>query len=71
MILEQFKKLSPSQQLEYYSAIKKEKDALQETLYKLAAKVYENTNTTNETSEEEVKESPKDDSVKDAEFEEK
>ena len=52
-------------------AIKKEKDALQETLYKLAAKVYENTNTTNETSEEEVKESPKDDSVKDAEFEEK
>ena len=26
MILEQFKKLSPSQQLEYYSAIKKEKD---------------------------------------------
>ncbi len=52
-------------------AIKKEKDALQETLYKLAAKVYENTNTTNETSEEEVKESPKDDQVKDAEFEEK
>lgn len=52
-------------------AIKKEKDTLQETLYKLAAKVYENTNTTNETSEEEVKESPKDDSVKDAEFEEK
>lgn len=52
-------------------AIKKEKDALQETLYKLAAKVYENTNTTNETSEEEVKESPKEDSVKDAEFEEK
>ena len=52
-------------------AIKKEKDALQETLYKLAAKVYENTNTTNEKSEEEVKESPKDDSVKDAEFEEK
>ena len=52
-------------------AIKKEKDALQETLYKLAAKVYENTNTTNETSGEEVKESPKDDSVKDAEFEEK
>ena len=52
-------------------AIKKEKDALQETLYKLAAKVYENTNTTSETSEEEVKESPKDDSVKDAEFEEK
>ena len=52
-------------------AIKKEKDALQETLYKLAAKVYENTNTTSETSEEEVKESPKDDQVKDAEFEEK
>ena len=52
-------------------AIKKEKDTLQETLYKLAAKVYENTNTTNETSEEEVKESPKDDQVKDAEFEEK
>ena len=52
-------------------AIKKEKDALQETLYKLAAKVYENTNASNNTTTEEKTEDKKDDSVKDAEFEEK
>ena len=52
-------------------AIKKEKDALQETLYKLAAKVYENTNAFNNTTTEEKTEDKKDDSVKDAEFEEK
>ena len=51
--------------------IKKEKDALQETLYKLAAKVYENTNASNNTTTEEKTEDKKDDSVKDAEFEEK
>ena len=52
-------------------AIKKEKDALQETLYKLAAKVYENTNASNNTTTEEKTGDKKDDSVKDAEFEEK
>jgi len=52
-------------------AIKKEKDALQETLYKLAAKVYENTNASNNTTTEEKTEDKKDDQVKDAEFEEK
>ena len=52
-------------------AIKKEKDALQETLYKLAAKVYENTNASNNTTTEEKTEDKKDDSVKDEEFEEK
>ena len=52
-------------------AIKKEKDALQETLYKLAAKVYENTNASNNTTTEEKTEDKKQDSVKDAEFEEK
>ena len=52
-------------------AIKKEKDALQETLYKLAAEVYENTNASNNTTPEEKTEDKKDDSVKDAEFEEK
>ena len=52
-------------------AIKKEKEALQETLYKLAAKVYENTSASNNTTTEETKEDKKDDSVKDAEFEEK
>ena len=52
-------------------AIKKEKDALQETLYKLAAKVYENTNASNNTTTEEKTEDKKDDSVVDADYEEK
>ena len=49
-------------------SIKTNKDALQETLYKLAAKVYENVNQNN--TNEQTK-NDKDDTVKDAEFEEK
>ena len=52
-------------------AIKKGKEDLQETLYKLAAKVYENTSASNNTTTEEKAEDKKDDSVQDAEFEEK